>query len=260
MRIISGKFRHRKLIDCQQFRELRPTTDANREALFNILTNGSFLAEINFSLINAQVLDLCCGTGALSFEAISRGAKFVTLVDNNSQHLLIAKQNAEKLLITNDCNFILTDVNKLPKNQQIFDLIFVDPPYHFDYQVIIKELVAKNYLSDKTLLVIEHNKKDQVKDSKKSLPNQKFDQENIKFNHRKNNLNLAINHGSNYGDNKYSNHQFNQKYFQQKSNNSNGYKIYVFPSEDDLKKLNLRILQRRNYGNTEFIFLNIDPS
>lgn len=155
MRIISGKFRHQILIDTSKFRDLHPTTDRNRQALFNVLTNGSFLNEINFNLVDANVLDLCCGTGAIGFEAISRGAKHLTAIDNNSDHLTIAKKNAEKLKISNNCNFILADVSRLPSCNDPFDLIFIDPPYSFNYQIIFEELPKKIQLKNNQLLVIE---------------------------------------------------------------------------------------------------------
>jgi 16S rRNA (guanine966-N2)-methyltransferase len=155
VRIISGKFRGRKLVDSSLLRDLRPTTDSNREALFNILTSGNFLNKINFNLNDSNVLDLCCGTGAVGFESLSRGAKSLTLIDNNNEHLLIAKKNAEILGVVNDCNFIKSNAKDLPIASDKFDLIFVDPPYQENYNLIINELSEKNYLSPNTLLVVE---------------------------------------------------------------------------------------------------------
>ncbi|GDX36390.1 RNA methyltransferase [Alphaproteobacteria bacterium] len=161
MRIISGKFRHQILFDTSKYSDLHPTTDRNRQALFNVLTNGSFLNEISFNLLDANVLDLCCGTGAIGFEAISRGAKTVTAIDNNHEHLTIAKKNAEKLKISNNCNFILADTKKLPVCNENFDLIFIDPPYSFSYQVIFEELKKKSYLKKNQLVVVESQIKNQ---------------------------------------------------------------------------------------------------
>ncbi len=158
MRIISGKFRGRKLIDSSFLKDLRPTTDRNREALFNLLTSGNFLNKINFNLIDSNVLDLCCGTGAVGFESLSRGAKSLTLIDNNTQHLMIAKKNAEILGVANDCQFIKSSAQKLPIASAKFELIFVDPPYQENYNLIIKELIEKKYLLPTTLLVIECSK------------------------------------------------------------------------------------------------------
>ncbi len=158
MRIIAGKFRGRKLVDSTSFRDLRPTSDRNRETLFNILTAGNFLSKINFNLLNSDVLDLCCGTGAVGFESLSRGAHSLTLIDNNQQHLTIAKQNAELLGVVNNCEFIKSCATNLPICNKKFDLIFLDPPYRQNYQIIIDELFKKKYLEANVLLVIEHSK------------------------------------------------------------------------------------------------------
>ena len=155
MRIIAGKLRHQILLDSSKYTELHPTTDRNRQALFNVLTNGSFLNDINFNLVDANVLDLCCGTGAIGFEAISRGAKHLTAIDNNYEHLSIAKQNAQKLKISNSCNFILADASKLPVCNENFDLVFIDPPYSFNYQIIFEELQKKLYLKKNQFVVVE---------------------------------------------------------------------------------------------------------
>ena len=179
MRIIAGKFRHRILVDSSKFKDLRPTTDSNREALFNILANGNIAKEVNFSLLNASVLDLCCGTGAVGIEALSRGAKDVTFIDNNQQHLLLAKKNAEQLLILNNCQFIQCDVLKLPTAQKKFELIFIDPPYNFNYWLIIKELENKGYFSEGILIVVEHQN---FSDSKnKNFKDQDYQKFNLNF-------------------------------------------------------------------------------
>lgn len=161
MRIIAGKLRHQILLDSSKYKELHPTTDRNRQALFNVFTNGNFLNDINFSLVDANVLDLCCGTGAIGFEAISRGAKHLTAIDNNYEHLTIAKKNAQKLKISNNCNFILADAIKLPVCNENFDLIFIDPPYSFNYQIIFEELSKKLYFKKNQLVVVESQIKNQ---------------------------------------------------------------------------------------------------
>jgi 16S rRNA (guanine966-N2)-methyltransferase len=180
MRIISGKFRGRKLIDSSFLKDLRPTTDRNREALFNLLTSGNFLNKINFNLIDSNVLDLCCGTGAVGFESLSRGAKSLTLIDNNAQHLMIAKKNAEILGVANDCQFIKSSAQKLPIASAKFELIFIDPPYQENYNLIIKELIEKKYLLPTTLLVIECSKTHKIESH--NIKNNKILIDNFKKN------------------------------------------------------------------------------
>ncbi|MDG1010748.1 MAG: RsmD family RNA methyltransferase, partial [Amylibacter sp.] len=81
MRIISGRFKGTVLTSVGKGdarAHLRPTTDRVRESIFNLLVNGAYGDPIS----NVSVLDLFAGTGALGFEALSRGASFVRFVDN----------------------------------------------------------------------------------------------------------------------------------------------------------------------------------
>lgn len=197
MRIISGKYAGRKLVDSSFLKDLRPTTDRNRQALFNLLTSGNFLGMINFKLDGSLVLDLCCGTGSIGLEAISRNAKMVIFIDNNRQHLEIVQKNIEKIDVRDKCKVIFGNSKNLPICDVTLDLIFLDPYYQEeDYYLIIDELIKKNYFSQNTLLVIESskflfddnfyssdllNKKTTKKTTKKTNnKNQKFDKLNLK--------------------------------------------------------------------------------
>lgn len=152
MRIVAGQYRGRNLVKSDHLKSLRPTTDKNREALFSILSSGKF----GFKLLDAEILDLCCGTGAVGFEALSRGAKSVLFVDNNSTHLEIAKKNCEMLNLTEQCQFLLCNVkNNLPEASKNFDLIFIDPPYAENYSEIIGRLKEKGWIKIQSLVVIE---------------------------------------------------------------------------------------------------------
>ncbi len=158
MRIISGKFRGRVLAKSSHLK-LRPTTDKNREALFNILVAKKF----GFELQGSKILDMCCGTGAVGFEALSRGASSVTFVDLNRSHLELVKQNSQLLAVEKDCEILCFDAKKLPKNSKEFDLIFLDPPYEEDCEQILQNMLGQGWILPKTLLVIE------TQSSKKSL-------------------------------------------------------------------------------------------
>jgi 16S rRNA (guanine966-N2)-methyltransferase len=157
MRIISGKFRGRNLLKSDQLKDLRPTTDANREALFNILNSAKFLKEINFKLENSTIIDICCGTGAVAFEALSRGAKSAILIDNNKIHLDLAKKNAQMLEIAELCQFLFLDVKKdfnLTINTAS-NLIFIDPPYEEDFKIILNNLTSQKTFPQNSLFVVE---------------------------------------------------------------------------------------------------------
>ena len=159
MRIIAGKFRGRKLVDCEKLKTLRPTTDKNREAFFNILQSAKFLKDLNFSLIDCNFLDLCCGSGAVGLEAISRGAKKVFFVENNYSHLEILRKNIELLKVENQTKILAENVKNLNSLNEDFNLIFLDPPYDENYQEIIENLLTKKYLKPQTLMVVEFETK-----------------------------------------------------------------------------------------------------
>jgi 16S rRNA (guanine966-N2)-methyltransferase len=159
MRLISGKFRGRKLVDCEKLKTLRPTTDKNREAFFNILQSAKFLKDLNFSLIDCNFLDLCCGSGAVGLEALSRGAKKVFFVENNYPHLEILRKNIELLKVENQTIILAENVKNLNSINEDFNLIFLDPPYDENYQEIVENLLAKKYLNSQTLMVVEFEAK-----------------------------------------------------------------------------------------------------
>lgn len=162
MRIISGKFRGRKLADSRHLKSLRPTTDMAREALFNILFSAKSLREIGFNIVDANVLDVCCGSGAVALEALSRGAKAITLIDNNRAHLELVRKNLDSLQIVSEAKIIQADARSLNANSEFFDLVFIDPPYEDDYLAIIKNLLEKKWIVENSLVVIEFKTKNDI--------------------------------------------------------------------------------------------------
>lgn len=164
MRIISGKYRGRKLSDSSKLRSLRPTTDSNRENIFNIFASSKKLEEISFKLEQSEVLDVFCGTGSISFEAISRGAKRATLIDNNRDHLELAKSNANLLAITN-IKFIQIDILKpIPKNyDENYNLIYIDPPYSQNMaQKSLENLNQSGWIKNNALITIERSSDEKI--------------------------------------------------------------------------------------------------
>jgi len=163
MRIIAGKYKGKKLLDfeTQNKADLRPTSDRNRESLFNLICNSQTLKEQEFNIKNAVMLDCFCGTGAVGFEALSRGAKFITFIDSNNTHLNLAKQNSELLSSLESVEFTCLDLSKiLTQNNKKYDLIFLDPPYKENIiETTLQNLLQANYFSKHTILIIEHHKK-----------------------------------------------------------------------------------------------------
>ena len=152
MRIIAGEARGRR-IEAPEGTHTRPTLDRVRENLFNILqmkTRGS------------RVLDLFAGSGALSLEALSRGAAHAVLSDNDRGANRIQKRNLEALGFAGRAEVLLCDWRRaaadLKGQGREFDLIFLDPPYRMtDLRDVFDAAAA--LLADGGRVILEHEAK-----------------------------------------------------------------------------------------------------
>lgn len=149
-RIIAGTWRRRKLAFLP-LDGLRPTPDRVRETLFNWL-----VADIQTS----HCLDLFAGSGALGFEALSRGAASLTSIDLALKAIKLIKQNAEYLQTNNVyalCSPLPEALNSLDKR---YNIVFIDPPYQ-QYTLIqncLSILIEKQLLADQCKIYIETHK------------------------------------------------------------------------------------------------------
>ncbi|MGC0372014.1 MAG: hypothetical protein DGJ47_000718 [Rickettsiaceae bacterium] len=130
MRIIAGKHKNR-VIPTIKGASYRPSTAKFREAIFNILSSGAF--SDSKPIENGDILDLFAGTGSLSFEALSRGARSATLVDINSEHLKDAVLFAEKIGEKENVTTHSVDASFVRLPQEKFSVVFMDPPYETKY-------------------------------------------------------------------------------------------------------------------------------
>jgi 16S rRNA (guanine966-N2)-methyltransferase len=164
MRIISGKHKGRKLLDCHKLKDLRPTTSSNKESLFNILASSKFLKEIEFDLTKCDLLDVFSGSGAVSFEALSRGARSATFIDSNPLHISLSKKNSEILGEERNCQFIEFDLLKpIFQSDKYYNLIFIDPPYSQDLiKTSLENLLENNFIKEKALIIIEQGARDKL--------------------------------------------------------------------------------------------------
>lgn len=126
MRIVAGKFRG-ATIEAPQGLVTRPTSDRVRQALFNVLEHGP----TRFDFEGARVLDLFAGSGALGLEALSRGARFATFIEDSAAARAAIRRNVETLGLTGVTKIWRRDATKLGDAGALapFDLIFCDPPY-----------------------------------------------------------------------------------------------------------------------------------
>lgn len=155
MRIISGKFRGRSLVEFKAD-HIRPTTDRVKESLFNIIQ-----AEVE----NAIVLDLFAGTGNLGIEALSRGAQKVTFVEANKKSLKIITDNLKHLKITDNVEVIEDDAFAYLKifPEVKFDLVLIDPPFTEMFgDRIMTDLSTSQVFADNVTIAIETGVKESI--------------------------------------------------------------------------------------------------
>lgn len=152
LRVIAGAKRGLKLYEFDAS-NIRPTTDRVKENIFNI---------ISFSVPNSNVLDLFCGTGALSVEALSRGAKRATLCDVSKTSLELAKKNMSHAGYTDKCEFVLQNgIDFICSTRHKFDIIFLDPPYNSGLASdALNKVFEYNILTDDGIIVLERDEPD----------------------------------------------------------------------------------------------------
>ena len=146
VRIISGQWRSRRISFLDK-PDVRPTPDRVRETLFNWLGD---------TIAGARCLDLFAGSGALGFEAASRGAAHVTLVDTD---LAICKMLAEQktLLQATQIDIVQQEALSYLQNATVkFDLLFIDPPFACElYNDVLATLLSRQLITHNSLLYIE---------------------------------------------------------------------------------------------------------
>lgn len=150
MRIISGSHKGRQIFPDKNF-SARPTTDFAKENLFNVLTNYLDIEDL-------RVLDLFSGTGSISYEFASRGAKEIIAIEQNYKHYVFIKRIASELGFK-AMKIYKTDAfaacKKLKGGQ--FGLIFADPPYDLKNLTEIPSAIFDNaLLAPEGIAIIEH--------------------------------------------------------------------------------------------------------
>lgn len=151
MRIIRGKYGRRRF-DVPQNITARPTTDFARENIFNVLENFC-------DFDDTTALDLFGGTGAISFEFLSRGCEAVTVVEQANTQVNFIKSVKAKLCADN-LKIIKGDVFKFVDTcRESFDFIFADPPYdHPRFSEIPGLILSSKCVKSGSTVIIEHNK------------------------------------------------------------------------------------------------------
>lgn len=150
MHLTGGQFKGRIITlsrECDTL--LKPTLSKVRESVFNVL--ASYFGDFS----NLLFLDMFAGSGIMAFEAASRGFAEVTAIEKNPKTYSLIKKNC--MALNAHINLIAGDSMKIISKLQQFDVIYIDPPWDFEYAPIIE--TALNYLSKDGVIIAECNKK-----------------------------------------------------------------------------------------------------
>jgi len=152
MRVITGTARGRNLITLPGEDITRPTTQSTKEALFS---------SIQFELEDKQVLDLFAGSGQLGIEALSRGARFCTFVENNRSALKVVEENVKKCGFEAQSSVVFSDALSFLSRRGGFDIALLDPPYNKGFiEECLNKLVSK--MNDGGVIICETAKGEQL--------------------------------------------------------------------------------------------------
>ncbi len=164
MRVISGLARGTHLISVDED-FVRPTLDRVKESLFNM---------IQTRIMDANVLDLFAGSGALGIECISRGAKKAFFCDKSPKCINVIKQNLKKTRFEEKTCILNKDFKKcleiLAKDKEVFDIIFVDPPYKLNLaKQAIEKILELNLISNDGIIILETDEEERDLENVKHL-------------------------------------------------------------------------------------------
>ena len=183
MRIISGSFRGKKILEPKDIRT-RPLKDLTKESIFNIIDHSN---KFKVQIVGANVLDLFSGVGSFGIECISRGAEKIIFIENYQGVLSVLKKNLINLKYTNNYKIFDKDIYKestLSLLNEMFDVIFLDPPYKDKNLEKIFISIRKKDILKKNGIIILHrhkNEKDFIPKDFKIIEEKKYGISKIKF-------------------------------------------------------------------------------
>ncbi len=155
MRVITGSARGRNLATLPGEEITRPTTQSTKEALFS---------SIQFELEGTQVLDLFAGCGQLGIEALSRGARFCTFVENNRQAYRIVEENLRKCKMEDVSSLVFADALAFLSRRGTYDIALLDPPYNNGLiEECLEKLVPK--MNEDGVIICESAKNETLPDA-----------------------------------------------------------------------------------------------
>lgn len=129
--------------------------DRIRQALFNVLEHRDFGLERR-GVDGARVLDAFCGTGALAYEALSRGAASATLMDIDAGAIQVAKDNAKALGLTDRTKVVKANATSPPAQASPHDLVLLSPPYYKNLLLPALEALSRTGWIANDALIVGH--------------------------------------------------------------------------------------------------------
>ncbi len=159
MRISSGVAKNKK-IKSQKGRNVRPTMSRIKEAIFDI---------IRPYVESSVFLDLFSGTGNMALEALSRGAKRAVMIEKNGEAVSVIIENVNSMGFEDRCRAYKNEASRaveiLSRKREIFDIIFMDPPYKEELCTETIMLIDKcQILSERGIVLAEHHEKEKLTD------------------------------------------------------------------------------------------------
>ena len=183
MRVISGLFKGKKLFEPKDIKT-RPLKDLTKESIFNIILHSN---KFNLDFSNANILDMFAGVGSFGIECLSRGAKYVVFAENYNGVLPILKKNLKNLKSTQNFNILeknIYDENFFSDLNNLYDIIFLDPPYK-DKKIneILLNIIDSKILNQKGIIIIHRhkNEKDEFPSKIKIIEEKKYGISKINF-------------------------------------------------------------------------------
>ncbi len=144
MRVITGSARGRRLNEPKNM-EIRPTTDKVKESIFNI---------VQFDIEGRRILDLFAGTGQLGIEALSRGARSASFVDESTEAIKLVKSNLEHCGLAGET--VREDALSFLSHCGKYDVIFLDPPYKSGLMdAVLRKIIQFDILSEGGIIICE---------------------------------------------------------------------------------------------------------
>lgn len=149
MKIITGTRKGKRLLTLEGD-TTRPTSERIKEALFS---------SIQFDIEGRRVLDLFAGSGSLGLEALSRGARSAMFTDSSREAIETVKKNIQALGFDSQCRHLVSDYRnyiRKASGREIFDLVFIDPPYAMQCCLdALSRLADEGLLADGAIAVLE---------------------------------------------------------------------------------------------------------